>query len=407
MRVTNIKQQILSFYRESGGPTFWFSVVVLSQLCAFLPQIPSVLVYVFFFLYAGYVFTRPARTYCKPLLLFIIYIPFQLLIVSPDSMFHSWERYVLFVLLLFCVSPLVVGEATINFRKTIFKMIGVVCIFIGVGSFFARFLGINYGSQRQIDFILNIGTFGGLTSHSMLLGPIAGVGVLFCSWIGFRTKKYIYWILSALCAFSVMFSASRSSLMAMMAGMTILIYKLSATKTTFIKVIVGIIMLGAITFPVWGGALDSVLKKNELNIEAGSALSSRDALWRARILEFKNSPLFGVGFDALNLDIAREVGGFDEQTGMVESGSSWLIILSMTGIIGLMLLLPLFIVTYRSAFLSKCSLSSLICGVLTLFYVHMIAEGYIFYGGSLLAFMLWTTIGVAYDCKYSFFLHNQ
>ena len=45
-------------------------------------------------------------------------------------------------------------------------------------------------------------------------------------------------------------------------------------------------------------------------------------------------------------------------------------------------------------------MGALLCGVLTLFFVHMFAEGYIFAGGSFLAFMLWLTVGVATDSKY-------
>lgn len=399
----NLGQNIISFYKNSNKPTFWFTVVIISRLFAFLPNVPSIIVYLSFFLYACYVLTRSVNSLYIPLVIFIAYIPIQLLATHPDSMFHSWERFILFILLLVCVSPLFISTKLINCRKTIFYLVAVCCSIVGVGSFFARFLGINYGSRNQIDFILNVGSFGGLTSHSMLLGPTAGIGALFCLWLGFTNtqKKYRWWTMAVFCAISVLFSASRSSLMALIAGMAVLIYKLSETKTKFLKIIITIVIMGTITFPIWGSALDSVIKKNELNVASGSAFSSRDALWQARILEFKENPVFGVGFGAIDLDIASEVGGYDETTGMVESGSSWLIILSMTGIIGLILLLPVLFVSYKSAFSSRDSLSSLICGVLTLFYVHMIAEGYIFYGGSLLAFMLWATVGAASDYKYS------
>ena len=392
----NIKDTVVSFYRESNKPTFWFAAIVLSKLLAFLPPFPPFVIYGIFILYSLYVLRRANFVFCIPLLLFLAYIPFQLLLVTPDSMFQSWERYVLFLLLLLCVSPLVIGDDfVVDYRKTIFQMSLAVCSFIGVGSFFARFLGINYGTQRQLDFILNTGVFGGLTSHSMLLGPVAGIGAIYGIWLGYTRRSYAWWGIAVLCACSVMFSTSRASLMAAIAGITILLYKLSDTGTTFTKVTVGLIMLGTVSFPIWGGALDGVIRKNEANIAAGGVSSSRDALWESRIKEFESSPVLGVGFDAIDVKIAS--GGFDKNTGMVESGSSWLIILSMTGLVGATILFPFLIGTYKNVLKNDGEHSALICGILTLFYVHMIAEGYIFYGGSMLAFLLWITLGVAYD----------
>jgi len=400
MRIAEIREIVVTFYRNSDKPTFWFTVIIMSRLVGFIPSLPKVLIYGCFMLYGLYVMSRDNRRFYLPLLCFLIYIPIQLVLVSPDEMFNSWERFILFALLLVCVSPLFVGEKVIEFRQTIFRIMVVICTFIGVGSFLARFLGINYGTHTQFESIMNIGTFGGLTTHSMLLGPVAGIGAVFCGWLGYAKGNRIYWVMSALCLFSVMFSASRSSLMATIAGMTIALYKLSGSGQKFVKLLVIVIMVGAVTFPLWGNALAPVIAKNEGNIAAGGIYSSRDALWNARISEFENHPIFGVGFDAIDLDISRSAGGYDEVSGMVEAGSSWLIILSMTGIVGAMILLPLLIKAYLVSFREANMFSSLVCGVLTLFYVHMIAEGYIFYGGSALAAILWITIGVAYDRKY-------
>lgn len=399
MSFAEIRNSVFSYYRTSNKPTFWFAVIILSQLLAFIPHVPSAVVYGTYILYSCYILRQPRISYYTPLLIFLGYIPLQLVVVDPDSMFRSWERFVLFTLLIISVSPLVISESTIEYRKTIFRLSLIVCVAIGVGSFFARFLGINYGTINRIN-IITVGTFGGLTSHSMLLGPVAGIGAVFCCWLGFLNRKYIYWIMAALCTFSVMFSASRSSLMAVVAGLTILIYKISGSAAIFTKIVVGVVMLGAVSFPIWGSALDDVIKKNEGNISAGSAFSSRDALWESRMLEFESNPVLGVGFDAVDVDIARSIGGYNDETGMVESGSSWLIILSMTGLVGMIILFPVLIGSYKIVFQSESIYSALICGILTLFYVHMIAEGYIFYGGSLLAFLLWVTLGVAHDCKY-------
>lgn len=392
-------EEIKDFYRGCDKITFWFSLLVLTQLFGFIPYPPSILLYAAFGSYAAYTFLKGGAGFCMPLVLLLIYIPLELIMVNPNQMFKSWERFGLFAVLLICVSPLIKSEKTANNRLEIFQIVMIASCFVGVASFFCKFLGINYGISQRLA-LLNldiVGLFGGITRHSMILGPVAGMGCLYCVWKGYVSKMKIWWFLSALCIGSVLFSASRSALMATLGATALLLYRLSGTSSKFIKTAIILTLLLSVTFPIWGFALDGVMEKNSLNIEAGSMSSSRDALWEARLSEFEKSPLWGVGFDAVDVNIASSAGGFDESTGMVESGSSWLIILSMTGLFGAVILIPFLAKTYIGVFKEDGEWSMLICAVLTLFYIHMLAEGYIYYGGSILAFLLWNTIGVAYD----------
>ena len=398
MSISMVKGSVITFYRSCNKPTFWFACVVLWQLMAFLPSMPSMVLYGVYIAYALYVLFHSSNlTFYKPLLVFLLYVPVQLMLVAPDSSFHCWDRFVLFVLLLICVSPLLNNLRLAKNRRTIFRIALTVCTFLGVGSFFARFLGINYGTSRTLDNILQIGTFGGLTHHSMLLGPVAAVGCVFCCWMGYTRRIKIYWCLGVLCITAVMFSASRSALVGAIAAITILLYKLTGTKAKFMKVATSIVLLAAVTLPIWGSALDPVMQKYKGNVAEGSAYSSRENLWSARIMEFESSPLIGVGFDAIDLNLSSASGGYDKDSGMVESGSSWLIILSMTGLIGAILLFPVLFGTYRKLWFDSSPQATMLLGLLTFFFVHMIAEGYIFYGGSMLAFLLWLTIGVSRD----------
>ena len=64
-----------------------------------------------------------------------------------------------------------------------------------------------------------------------------------------------------LCITAVMFSASRSALVGAIAAITILLYKLTGTKAKFMKVATSIVLLAAVTLPIWGSALDPVIQK--------------------------------------------------------------------------------------------------------------------------------------------------
>ena len=118
-----------------------------------------------------------------------------------------------------------------------------------------------------------------------------------------------------------------------------------------------------------------------------------------RVVEFKNNPVLGVGFVAVDLRSAMAASDADMERGIVETGSSWLCILSMTGLIGALLLIPVFFSAYRTAWNKKTEMSPIILGILTMFSMHMLAEGYVLAGGSFLAFTIWLTVGLAYDQK--------
>ena len=393
--IKDLLSTIKKFYKTCDKPTLFFALAAVNQVVGFTPQIPSAVYYAILILYAFYSLTF-LRSVNGLLVLFLLYVPLELSVMQPNSIFKPWERYVLFALVLLCNSPLLQGGKSQMRRSRIFKIILFSCAFLGVGSCFARFVGINYMTDNG-EF--GVGTFGGLTLHSMLLGPIAGIGSLYLMALWYKTKKRWYVLGVVMCLLAVLFSASRSALMAALAGNVLMLYKMSGTGSRFMKYVVMITLVASVTFPLWESALDDVIAKNQTNVEAGSAFDSRSEKWEARTKEFKDNPLLGVGFASIDPN-ASDVSEQTKITGIVETGSSWLCIFSMTGLIGALLLLPVFYMAFVRAWRSKSEFAAVCAGVLTLFYVHMFAEGYVLSGGSFLAFCLWLTVGVAYDSKY-------
>ena len=148
--------------------------------------------------------------------------------------------------------------------------------------------------------------------------------------------------------------------------------------------------------PLWQNALDGLAEKQERNISSGSTFHSRADKWGQRIEEFKSSPIVGYGFasvDPANKDQSIGAGGKS-----IETGSSWLSVLSMTGIIGFILIMWIYIKAFLSVY--KWTKDTLLLSVLTLLSVNICTEGYIFFGGSFLAFLFWITIGVCSDQAY-------
>jgi hypothetical protein len=178
-----------------------------------------------------------------------------------------------------------------------------------------------------------------------------------------------------------------------------MLYKQTRTTSNFFRISAVIVVAAAISFPLWDSALDDVIAKNEANVAAGGMLDSRTNKWALRFEEFKSSPLVGIGFAAVDLRNSRAMDDVDLIQGTVETGSSWLCILSMTGLIGALFLFPVFFHAFKIVWTRETESGPIILGVLSLFFIHMLAEGYAVAGASFLAFVLWLTVGLAYDQK--------
>ena len=374
--------------------TLLYALVVVSAVVGFLPSLPSIITYSFTIMFAFYCATR-VRELNRFFVAFLLYIPINLLITNPNAIFQPWLRYGLFVCLLIIVSPLCQSSWLRENRLYLWRIVMWACVLLGVGSFFAFFMGINFMVIPE-DFegfadLNATGWFAGLTKHSMLLGPIAGIGACFMASKAVNTKKKFYWILVVLALGAVLFSASRSAFGAVIAGVTMTIYKQSGTTGRFVRIIAIVILLLSMTFTLWSGALTGILEKNK-----GTALNfdSRTELWDKSFDEFEGSPVFGVGFCSSS-DVSSA-----SNSGKIESGSSWLNVLSMLGLVGVFFIVIIMWEALHCAYKRNDEYGALIFGILILFYIHMMAEGYIFAGGSFLAFVLWLTVGVAMDSKY-------
>lgn len=327
-------------------------------------------------------------------LAFAIYLPISVAIDSPPAIFNSWMRLGLFALVFFVASPLISSRYATSFRQRIFAASLACCALVGAISFVCYFLGINLRinvwTGDYAEYLETVGAFGGICSHSMLLGPISGVGAIACSYMALTRNKY-WWAIAAMCAGAMLFAASRSSLIATLAGVVTLFYfstKNVGKNTRRIIIAVGLLL---VTNPLWNSALDGVMKKNQGSIYEGVNYSSRTPKWNLRLEEWESSPIFGVGFCAVSEkdDIAID--------GKIEPGSSWLAVLSMTGTVGFILFCMIFGRAAKNSLSPRTPEAALAGAVLIMLGVHMLAEGHVFSGGSYLCFLVWLAIGHATD----------
>lgn len=303
--------------------------------------------------------------------------------------FQPYQRFAIFIIVMGLIGPLIFNNQLIKFRIQLGNMLNNSILIMVVLSF----IGIAAGLPTMIG----RGGFAGLFNHSMMLGPMSAIAIIVAlhkAYLSGNRNKYWFFILLAAIAFVTCVAAgSRSALLGGIAGSLFFYYKLNQGKITrFVRVVLVIVSLGILSFPVWEPYTERMMEKITYSEEKGDALVTRTALWEMRIKEFRSSPWLGVGFAAVDTEISTK---FQEKDGKVEPGSSWLAILSMTGILGLVPIL--FLVLSNIVFLirddSDPASSAIVGGIFFLFIVHMIAEGYALSAGSGLFFYFWLTMG--------------
>ncbi len=335
-------------------------------------------------------------------LLLLLYLPINIIVTQPDEVFKPWSRLALFAIVLVFASPLLKSQTIAIYRKKILLGLLTICVILGIGSFFCYFWGINYMSNQStgdavLDFQGSAGGFGGLLIQSISLGMISGMGALYMfyrSIIQSQKPKKWYYVMVVALLLTTLVSASRSALLASVMGMLVMLYQMNKKQGKFLQVIMGIVLVLMLTYPLWESFASGMTKKTETGTELG-AYGSRTVKWMARATEFSSNPVTGIGFAAVD-------GHLDDigVGGVVEPGSSWLCILSMTGIIGFFLFVMILLKPFNYLRKHPSPYNALLLGLMAFICMHMISEGYIFAGGGFGCFLAWIILGCASDAVF-------
>lgn len=315
------------------------------------------------------------------------------------AVFKSVPRFILFIMVTLAVSPCIVSEASLKFRALLCRNLLIILIIASLGSFIAYFLGINYMHNAYTGTagdVTDSGLFGGLFGHSMLLGPIAAITALAYFNIYQDKKDYLSIFLFLVAAAVTALSASRGSVIALAIPVAYSLFMMRNVDGMKKRIIWILIIATLASIPLSDRFTSGLKKKQETNEDSGGTFSSRTSKWNYRIEEFKSSPMWGVGFAAINPDIDMS---FDKKTGVIEPGSSHLAVLSMTGLLGFVPYIGIIIFSFMAVRGDKDGASRFRRCALIAFMVHGIVEGYALAGGSPLCFLYWLFIGQCVDYK--------
>lgn len=326
-------------------------------------------------------------------ILFLAACFISIVLGNPLPIFNSYNRLFLLLALVMACSPALNSQKAAELRTKIFICFMWYFTAVSLISFCCYFLGINYSTRallRGEAMLEHAGYFGGITAHSMFLGPIAAVATLFTFKMFLETQKKAFAFCCGISILTILLSASRASLIAACGGIIYMLFffpsHVFSSSKKYIITICAIICL----LPFISNFSHLVEAKTQANLNSGGFTSSRASLWVARWQEFLDSPIWGCGYASER--ITREIS---LTTGRIEPGTSWGAIFAQTGLLGGVLFSWIFF----KGLIKQHNISSpdsvLIASVLIFYALHMCAEGYGIAAGNPNCFFLWLTMSVA------------
>lgn len=311
---------------------------------------------------------------------------------NPAPQFASFPRLGFFILMIAFLSPLTSNAPLEQMRCVAWKgLIGGLLILL-----YASFGVFLYDELRGF-YTFNM--FSGVLGHANLLGMVCGVTLLLSLSRLINNKNFvksdIFDILTLLVSsWLIIITSSRGSILAAVLG-AISLFIIAVHRKIWGKIIAIFIMLFSVySIAEFTNANSGTEYKNEIAIRHNSVTYSRDALWNARFLEFKDAPVIGLGFGVNNnlRPDNTKIAKINYQLSDTEPGSSWLSILSNCGLIGL-LLFGTFIFSIGkiliNAFKKQIPFAVTYSALFVFLLIHGCFEGWVLYAGSLTFFIFW------------------
>lgn len=375
-------------------------LLVCFRFLKILPSAPMAIYYSAWGILALLVLMKGAIKVNFLTLLFLVFCLLSILGNMIPEFFHVHERYFGMLMIVFCVGPFVNNEWISKIRIALLGRFLWVLVVVSVVSFLLYFI------YRPITQVGTAKLFGGITTHSMLMGPMGAISMICLVNYTFlnrerlgKMKRNLLIVLAFFSFSACVLSGSRSAFISAMAMLLGWLWFYTSNVKQFLKFLVGLVFLVAATSPIWWTYTEAMQNKMKYAESQGSFSASRDALWTTRIKEFESSPVWGIGFATVSIDKSYMKNNYE---GNVEPGNGWLFVLSSTGIISFVLFASLYFKICWKLYRRRDEYAILYLCLLIFFALHMNAEGYTLSAGAPMFFMLWLTLGTSYS-----YLNNE
>lgn len=323
----------------------------------------------------------------------IAYISLLVNFSDTEKIFRPEQRSIMLTLVLFAFSPLITNVGIYKYRKNLFFFL---LFAISITSLISSCEGL-FLYQGFID-----GYLVGLYDFPNSLGYAQGLTIIVLfSIIAIVPKRIKY-----LCFLGILITIvaiPRTGTRTAFYSLPIIILGYAFLKSTsfgkFFNIVLMFILFSSIFFNYV--KLDTAIidRKNETQQAEGN---SRKALWNARMIEFNQSPI--IGFGTFRADLRYAIVN---KNGNIEAGNSFLMMLSMNGLLGflnfcllyLSILIPFIkhIISNRKYGLSHFEI--MLSLVLFYNFISMQQMGLLLNSGLYFTGINWLTLALAYKFK--------
>jgi O-antigen ligase len=286
------------------------ALIALFQGVSFMVPLPQPIYYGTILL--GFLVTvGKVDKFNKSIFFFLLVAVFGIFYNNIPSFFKSEQRLLIFIVVVSAIGPLFISRKSHVFRIKLFVILNRFIVVLSCLSFITYILGVSLPFSAT-------GKNSGFFVHSLTLGPFAAVSFLLLVYVLYskinvlNISTKILKICLFLSIMALLISSSRTSIIALVFALLFLSYKMYRHKVgkTF-KMMFGLVIILSLSYPLWSTYTSGIISKFEST--DNDLLASREAHWNSRLLEFKTSPITGVGI-ASALSPGEFAIGFKEES---------------------------------------------------------------------------------------------
>lgn len=329
--------------------------------------------------------------------LYLIICLVSILLNDIPPYYRIYSRYLVFILLLLSFSNLVNGRKIALMRLHAFHIFSILTVILVTINYI--FFTLGFVKSEALTLYEERGLYTGSTANNEM-GLLGAISIMFIITYNIKFFKQIS-TLSKVVLFICLVSAismmamasSRMGLMCTIFSILFVIYKLNTNIKKITISLFLIIIGGFLVSTFMGDKFKFMLEKNGNQIEEIN-LNSREDMWQSRIKEYKESPIYGIGFGYMKYGWGN--AGAENTKGRIESGSGWASVVSQTGTLGAIcmffIVIPNLIYLLRRKSNSYCS--AWYSGMCIMFILQPITEAYITTVGAVLCCLFWLNYSV-------------
>ena len=316
--------------------------------------------------------------------------------------FKPWQRFALFAMMVVGCSPFLRGREIDKVKRHLYMgglwAVGVIAVL----SFGGYFLGFG----RRLEGIVN--SYMGVTGHPNFLGFFTMVAMVWVASLFFRCtsmkERYIViggWVA---CVITLLLCSSRSALACGLVGTMLAVYlRFQKNATAMVNSILVGVAVVILSLPYLMPYAEVMMKKN-MNFDNMDSVvaDTRGSIWALRYQELAESPVIGIGAYSCDTTLPNADIFYDENTGTIELGSSYLGLLAQCGWLGfisfLLIAIPIVRKCIRYAFSERTPYAQLWLPILFVCAANMFFEGYLMTAGAVQCIIVWMALGAADQC---------